>query len=83
MLMGRLSWSATLSLPRWSNEHHFRVAGALWGGISGNIAVFDTLIAPEQLQFEYAEETDVGGEFQIKVCTISAFDKGTAAVRCC
>jgi hypothetical protein len=45
--------------------------------------VYDTLIAPEQLQFEYAEETEVGGEFQMNGCTISAFDKGTAAVRSC
>jgi hypothetical protein len=45
--------------------------------------VLYTLIAPEYHQFEYAEETDVGGEFQIKVCTISAFDKCRAAVRSC
>jgi hypothetical protein len=83
MSVGCFIYMAATSLHVYSVQQHFRIAGALSGGIPRNIALLDTLIAPEQHQFEYAEETDVGGEFQIKVCTISAFDKCRAAVRSC
>jgi hypothetical protein len=37
-------------------QQHFRVAGALWGGIPEETAVFDTLIGSKEHQFDCAEK---------------------------
>jgi hypothetical protein len=45
----------------------------LMGGMPGDTAVFHTAIVTETKQFYYPEITDVGGVFELKGCTISAY----------